>query len=136
MLGMLGLYRTSRHYLDSLTVETFINGLSGEEALQVGIRRARSQTDTLRAMLLYRSLLHVRPFDTEGIDEAVSFAEAATDTTLLPLSEEIVLRALNLTGDAAYLDRLAALRLRQGLPEDAARLKTMAEERRSAAPVQ
>lgn len=87
-------------------------------------------------MLLYRSLLHVRPFDTEGIDEAVSFAEAATDTTLLPLSEEIVLRALNLTGDAAYLGRLAALRLRQGLPEDAARLKAMAEERQSAASVQ
>ncbi len=136
MVGMLGLYRTSRHYLDSLTVETFIHGLSGEEALQVGIRRARSQADTLRAMLLYRSLLHVRPFDTEGIAEAVSFAEAATDTTLLPLSEEIVFRALNLTGDAAYLDRLAALRLRQGLPEDAARLKAMAEEKQSAAPVQ
>ena len=78
----------------------------------------------------------MRPFDEDAIREAVAFAEAATDTTLLPLSEEIVFRALNLTGDAAYLDRLAALKLRQGLPEDAARLKAMAEERQSAAPVQ
>ncbi len=66
----------------------------------------------------------------------MAFAEAAIDTTLLPLSEEIVFRALNLTGEAPYLDRLAVLKLRQGLPEDAARLTAMAQERQSAAPVQ
>ena len=130
--SMLGIYQSSHHYLDSLTVETFINGLSTEDALRVGIRRARSQADTLRALQLYRSLLHVRPFDEEAIREAVTFSVAATDTTLLPLGREITFRALNLTGETAYLDTLAALKLRQGLPEDAARLKTMAEERRSA----
>ena len=134
--NMLGIYHSSLHFLDSLIVETFINGLSTEDALRVGIRRARSQADTLRALQLYRSLLHIRPFDEEAIHEAVAFAVAATDTTLLPLGQEIAFRALNLTGEAAYLDTLAALKLRQGLPEDAARLKTMAEERRSAPPGQ
>ena len=56
----------------------------------------------------------------------MAFAGAATDTTLLPLGEQIVFHALNLTGEAACLDALAALKLRQGLPEDAARLKAMA----------
>ena len=40
---------------------------------------------------------------------------------------------LNLTGEVVYFDKLAALKLQQGLPADAASLAAMGEERRSAA---
>ena len=110
-----------------------MEGLPVEAALQRALPKARSQGDTLRALLLYRSLLHWRPFDKETIREAVTFAETTADSTLLPLREEIVLHALNLTGEVVYFDKLAALKLQQGLPADAASLAAMAEERRSAA---
>ena len=125
--NMLGIYMSSLNYQDSLVVRTFMDGVPVEAALRAALPRAGSQGDTLRVLLLHRSLLHWRPFDAEAIREAVAFAETTTDSTLLPLREEILLHALNLTGEAAYLNKLAALKLRQGLPEDAARLTAMAE---------
>lgn len=133
--GMLGLYLSSRHYLDALIVRTFKDGLPVEAALRAALPIAQSQGDTLRALLLHRSLLHWRPFDAKAIREAVAFAETTADSTLLPLREEIVLHALNLTGEAVYLDQLAALKRRQGLPEEAARLAAMAAERQAGARV-
>ena len=130
---MLGIYISSFNYLDSLVVRTFMEGLPVEAALQAALPKARSQGDTLRTLLLHRSLLHWRPFDDEATREAASFAETTTDSTLLALREEIILHALNRTGEAVYLDKLAALKRRQGLPEDAASLEALAEERRAAA---
>jgi len=125
--SMLGIYLSSRNYLDSLIVRTFMDGLSVEAALQAALPIARSQGDTLRALLLHRSLLHWRPFDEQAIREAVAFAEAAADTSLLPLSEEIMAHAINLRAEAAFLNKLAWVKLKERLPEDAARLIAMAE---------
>ncbi|MFQ5572423.1 MAG: SGNH/GDSL hydrolase family protein [Rhodothermales bacterium] len=123
----LGIYVSSRNYLDSLLTKTFEGAVSVEDAVQAAIPIARSQGDTLRALLLYRSSLHWRPFDEEALHEAVSFAEVIADTSLLPISEEIITHAINLTGKAAYVSKLASLKLKEHLPDDAAHLVAMAE---------
>lgn len=95
------------------------------EALYQAVRHARQQADTLAALRLYAGLLPWQPFNKDLMQEAVGYAveQAGYDEAVAPLARFAAQR----TGDLAYYNTVAAIRLRQGRLAEAASWLATAE---------
>ncbi len=117
----------SGRYADSLAVLALTGSKTPPEALLEATRLARSRSDTLAALLFYRSLLHWQPFNRSLIQEAVGYA--LNRPTYDALVGELAQFAAHRTGHLDHLNALAAVRLRQGLLNTADVLLAAVERR-------
>lgn len=128
------LQRTTRQsFYDSLAVMMATQQKPPPAALLEGLRYAKAQQDTVRALQFYRSLLHWQPFNTRLLEEAVSYAVASTQYDRW--GEPIIAYAWARTHALDYLHAWAAVKLRQQDLDAAEHLLTTAEDLDPNAPV-
>ena len=114
-------------YVDSLAVLAVAELKAPYEGLREAIGRAKSDGDTLSALLMYRSLLYWQPFNSTLMKEAVSYA--AENTGYLDEVANIARFSMNRTSDLYHANVLAAIRIRQGHFDDADVLLSDIEKR-------
>lgn len=124
---MLRQYQQSTSDWDRLVHRVYTTGLTVPQALEHGIRLAKSKRDTLTTLLFYRSALDWHVFDDDLVEEALSFGMQTLEHTAV--TEEILFHAINRTGKTQYLHWLAEYRERQGYVEDQAVLSALMERR-------
>jgi len=94
--------------------------LSPPVALRLALQGARATADTTSALLLYRSLIDLQPFDERLPEEAARMASTSGQED--DASADIALIAFKRTGDGRFQGLLAAIALRRGALGDAALL--------------
>jgi tetratricopeptide (TPR) repeat protein len=124
---LLDRYARSGSYTDSLAVLALNRVRPIYDVLYEGIQIARSRSDTLNALLMYRALLEWQPFNDGVNREAASYALMSPKWD--DLSALLSSAVFNRNGELDYLDALAAIRLRQGELDDARRLLEVVERR-------
>ena len=114
-------------YVDSLAASALTQQTTVPEALLQAVRTAKQQGDTLAALLHYRALLHWQPFNETLMREATGYALEAPAYD--EVTGDIGLFAANRSDEVYFLNAVAAVRLRQGYLNEAARLLEAAERR-------
>lgn len=110
--ALLQAYLASGRWADSLGAVLVTLEKTPPEVLLEATRSARSRSDTLAALLSYRSLLYWQPFNASLMQEAIGFAH--TDRSCEPLVADLAQIAVRATGGIDYLNLLAAIRICQG----------------------
>lgn len=105
-------YLASGRWKDSLGAVLVTLEKTPPEVLLEATRLARSRSDTLAALLSYRSLLHWQPFNASLMQEAIGYAH--THRACEPLVADLAQFAARATGGIDYLNLLAAIRICQG----------------------
>ena len=118
---------------DSLAALVVAQQLMIPQALLRAGRAARARGDTLSALMHLRALLYWQPFNRSLSREAVVLAAESKQD--LALSGEIVQLAVARSQETGYLNTLAAIRLRHGMPEAARALLAEVETREPDSPV-
>ncbi len=104
-------------FIDSLAVLAVAELEPPYSLLRQAIQKAKANQDTLSTLLLYRSLLYWQPFNSNLIQEAVSYA--ANSPNYLDEVAALARFGANRSTDLYYANVLAAVRIRQGRFEDA-----------------
>ena len=123
---------TSSTTSDSIAMLMLMNRLSPPEALRLGLDNAHATGDTTSALLLYRSLIALQPFNSSLFKEAAGLASSYTryDGVLT----DIALKGLKRTGDARFEAVLAVIAIRRGALDDAALILNRLEQKDSEEP--
>lgn len=114
-------------YADSLAARALTQQTTVPEALLAAVELAKQQGDTLSVLLHYRALLHWQPFNETIMREATGYALEAPAYD--EITGDIGLFAANRSDAVYFLNAVAAVRLRQGYLDEAARLLEAAEHR-------
>ena len=112
---------------DSLAARVVLGQTPLPRSLLLAARHALAGGDTLGALFHFRALLYWQPFNASVEREAVALASVYERD--LALSGEIIQLAGARRTDTDYLNALAAVRLRQELPELARTVLAAVEER-------
>ena len=110
--ALLQAYLVSGRWADSLGAVLVTLKKTPPEVLLEAARLAQSRSDTLAALLSYRSLLYWQPFNASLMQEAIGFAHA--HRACEPLVADLAQFAARATGGIDYLNLLAAIRICQG----------------------
>ncbi len=100
---------------DSLAARVVLGQAPLPQSLLLAARDAQAEGDTLGALFHLRALMYWQPFNASVRREAVALAAANAQD--LALSGEIIQLACAHGPDTDYLNALAAVRLRQAMPE-------------------